>query len=112
MQVFGPLSMVIAFLLFTNLNHDFIINLASVCGLIGVAGALVALYKIRCFGLFAFGIVNLLLVALNNFVYHTEGFIIYLPVVQKITFVSFLLWIGCINITLYHRHRKHPPAIH
>ncbi len=86
--------MVIAFLLFTNLNHKFVINLALVCGLIAVAGALVALYKERWLGPFAFGLLNLLLVALNNFVYHTDGFIIYLAVVQKITFVSFLLWPG------------------
>lgn len=99
-QVSGTLSMMIAIFLFTSL-HDTITYAASVIGLIAVAGTFIGLYKIKWFGLFGFGIFNLLLVVLNNYLYYTKGMLIYLPVVQKITFVSFLLWICWINVGLY-----------
>ena len=93
--------MVIAFFLFTNINHDLVTNLASIFGLIATIGTFAGLYKTKWFALFAFGLLNILLVAVNNYVYYTKGLIIYLPVVQKISFATFLIWICCIDINLY-----------
>lgn len=104
--IFGTLSMVIAFSLFTDFNHDFIINLASIFGLVAIVGAFAGLYKTKRFGLFAFGLLNILLVGLNNYVYYTKGLIVYLPVVQKITFAAFLFWVCCINLNLYRKQGK------
>jgi len=98
--------MTIALFLFTKW-HDEITNLASLFGLVATVGSFVVLYKINWYGLFAFGIINLLLVALNNYVYYTKGLIIYLPVIQKITFAAFLVWVCCINVSLYQRQKKH-----
>jgi len=48
---------------------------------------------------------NFLLVALNNSLLQ-KGPIIYLPVVQKITFALFLFWICSIDINLYYQQIK------
>lgn len=101
-QLSGTLSMMIAIFLFTNF-HDAITYVASFIGLIAVAGTFIGLYKIKWFGLFWFGIFNMTLVVLNNYLYYTKGMLVYLPVVQKITFVSFLLWICWINVGLYRK---------
>jgi len=105
-QVCGILAMTTAFLLLTNINHDLAINIASGFGLIATVVILIGLYKTKWYGLFTFGFLNILLVGLNNYVYHTEGLIIYLPVVQKITFASFLIWICAINIRIYRKQNK------
>jgi hypothetical protein len=101
-QLSGMLSMIVAVFLFTPL-HDTIINVAALFGLIALVGTFTGLYKIRWYSLLYFGIFNILLVGLNNYVYYTKGLIIYLPVIQKISFVSFLFWICCIDIRLYQK---------
>lgn len=100
-QTSGTLAMTVALFLFTNLNHDFIINLASGFGLIATVGVLAGLYKAKWFWLFACGIVNILFIGLNNYFYYTKGLIIYLPLIQKISFAAFLTWICCISINFY-----------
>lgn len=101
-QLSGVIAMTIAMFLFTSF-HDVVINVASVFGLIAFWGVFNGLYKNKWYGLFAFGLVNLLLVALNNYLYYTKELLIYLPVVQKISFASFLIWICCIDIKLYNK---------
>jgi len=102
-QISGILAVTIAFFLFTNINHDFVTNLASIFGLIATVGTFIGLYNTKWFGLFSFGILNILLVGLNNYVYHTNGLIVYLPVIQKISFATYLIWVCCIDINLYRR---------
>ena len=102
-QVSGILAMTVAFFLFTDINHDLVTNLASSFGAIATIGTFIGLYKKKWFGLFAFGLLNILLVALNNLCYYNKELIIYLPVIQKISFASFLIWICCIDINLYRR---------
>jgi len=102
-QICGILAMATAFLLYTHFNHDFIINLASIFGLVATVGIFVGLHKVRWYWLFAFGWLNIFLVGLNNYLYNTNGMIVYLPLVQKISFASFLLWFCCIDINLYRK---------
>jgi hypothetical protein len=52
---------------------------------------------------FCIGLFDLLLVALNNYLYHSNE-MMYLPIVQKISFLSFLVWFSFISINLYQRH--------
>lgn len=99
--VSGVLSMVIGFFLFTATDHDLITNLASAFGLVAVIGTLAGLYIMKCSGLFAYGLINLLLVAANNYVYYNKELLLYLPVVQKITFAAFLIWVSLISLHLY-----------
>jgi hypothetical protein len=100
-QVSGILAMTIAFFLFTNINHDLVTNLASSFGAIAIIGTLIGLYKNKLFGLFKFGLLNILLVGLNNLCYYNTELVVYLPVIQKISFATFLVWICCIDIKLY-----------
>lgn len=97
-QISGILSMTIAFFLFSKFNHDVVIILASLFGLIATIGTFIGLYKSNNVGLFSFGLGNILLVVLNNYVYYTNGLIVYLPIIQKISFAAFLIWICCICI--------------
>lgn len=100
-QVSGTVAMTIGFLLFTKLDHDFITNLASLFGLFATTGTFIGLYKNKWKTLFYFGLTNIILVVLNNILYYNNNLILYLPVVQKLTFATFLIWICCINFKIY-----------
>ena len=100
-QVAGILSMTSAFFLFTSFNHDMVVNIISLLGVVATIGAFVALYQVRWLGLFGLGLFSILLVGLDNYIYYVRGMIIYLPVMQKITFAAFLIWMGCISFRLY-----------
>ncbi|SDZ76278.1 hypothetical protein SAMN05216331_102126 [Porphyromonadaceae bacterium KH3R12] len=100
-QITGTIATTLAFFLFTDINHDLITNLASFFGLIATVGTFIGLYKTKWYGLFAFGILNILLVGLNNYVYYNKELIIYLPIIQKISFATFLVWVCSIDINLY-----------
>ncbi len=102
-QISGTLSMLTAFFLLTTIDHDLATNLASAFGVIATIGTFIGLYKKKLHLLFAFGLLILLLVGLNNYFYYTKGLIIYLPVIQKISFAAFLIWICLIDIILYRR---------
>jgi hypothetical protein len=110
-QISGTIAMTIAFFLFTNINHDLITNVAAIFGAIATVGTFIGLYKTKWFGLFTFGLLNILLVGLNNYVYYTKGLIIYLPVIHKISFATFLIWICCIDIKLYRAEEKRQPTV-
>jgi len=108
-QVSGAVSMLTSFLLLTRIDHDLAVNTSSAFGLIAMTGTLIALYQLKCpperhsrsgKWLFAMGLFDLLLVALNNYLYHSSE-MMYLPIVQKISFLSFLIWFSFISITLY-----------
>ncbi len=101
-QVSGLISMLTGMFLFTGL-HDIIVNLATLAGVIAVGGTIVGLRKLGLIWLFWMGIFNFFLVILNNILYYNDGLLIYLPVVQKITFLFFLLWISLVNISLFLR---------
>lgn len=97
----GTMAMVVACLLFTTVDHDFITNLASVFGLIATTGTLTGLYKNGWKVLFYFGILNILLVIGNNVLYYDKNLIIYLPLIQKITFATFLIWVCSICFKIF-----------
>ena len=100
-RISGILSMIISFFLFTNLNHDLVTNLASFFGFIATVGVLIGLYKEKWYPLFAFGILNMVLVGVNNYVYYNKELVDHLPVIQKISFMTFLTWICVIDLGLY-----------
>lgn len=97
-RISGITAMATALFLLTP-YHDAVINIAGIAGVIALAGTLVGLYKNSWRGLFLFGLFNLLLVGVNNYLYYATN-LFYLPVVQKITFACFLLWFCLIDIKL------------
>jgi hypothetical protein len=102
LQIAGIASMVVTFFLYTEL-HDWVINVASALGLVGAVGTMVGLWMLKWRGLFWMGVFNIMLVVLNNVLYYNSSLTYALPVVQKITFFSFLLWISIISIALYYK---------
>jgi len=112
-QVSGTVCMLASFLLLTRIDHDLAVNTSSVFGLIAMSGTLIALYQLKWppeqhspagKWLFAIGLFDILLVALNNYLYHSNQ-MTHLPVVQKITFLFFFIWFSFISITLYQRSK-------
>ena len=95
----GIAAMGTAFFLFIG-PHDMVINAASVFGLVSVFGTIAGLYHLKWDWLLRMGIFNLIMVGLNNICYYNKSLLIYLPVVQKITFLFFLLWISGISLNL------------
>ena len=86
--------------------HDIIINFITLAGLIATMGTFITLYRLKWKSLLRFGVFNLLLVALNNVLYYGDGLMVYLPVVQKITFLSFLVWICLIEVRVLQQIRR------
>lgn len=96
----GCIAMVFTIFLFTG-YHDLIIDAATLFGLIAIIGTFIGLQKLGWKKLFWFGIFNLCLIVVNNVFYYGDGLIIYLPVVQKITFSCFLVWFCLVDFNLY-----------
>jgi hypothetical protein len=82
-------------------SHDIILNIAGVFGFIAFGGIVSILLKQKWVGLALMGFINLFLVAVNNLLYYNDGWIQLLPVVQKITFLCFLIWISSICLRVY-----------
>ena len=99
-QVGGLASMLTSFLLLTGIDHDVAINTSTSFGCVALIGTMIGLHQLKWNGFFAFGFFNILLIALNNYLYHTEQFT-YLPLVQKFSFLSFLTWFLLISLRLY-----------
>lgn len=99
----GTGSMLVMPLLLTK-THDLVINSAAFLGCIAIIGLLVNLLRLRLYFLFYLGIFCLLLCGLNNYVYYSNDFLMYLPVIQKISFVFFLLWFMLVSIKGYKKN--------
>ncbi|MDX2360134.1 MAG: hypothetical protein QNK23_04975 [Crocinitomicaceae bacterium] len=77
--------------------HDLTAVLAAVFGALSIVGIFLGL---RNTGLTYFiwtGILCILLIALNGYIYFSKNHIIWLPIIQKITFAAVLLWVMCLN---------------
>lgn len=87
-------------------NHDLIINLASIPGIIALLTTFIALYKHGWYKLFVFGSFCLLLIGANNYIYYTGNWLYVLPVLQKITFLLVMTWMGIITWLIFRRTGK------
>ena len=105
LQLSAVLSMSLSLFIFTQW-HDVLITIAGIFGVIALSGTFIGLYKLRWNNLLVLGIVNLLLVFINNIIYYkTDRY--WLPVIQKITFALFLFWICLICLKMF---KKAEPA--
>lgn len=105
----GIISMLLAIFIFSN-YHDLIISGAVFFGITALTGTYIALYKSKSYKIFLFGIFCLFLILLNAFIYYTNWWIITLPLLQKITFLLYLLWIIFINMKLYFKEKNNQKA--
>jgi hypothetical protein len=83
--------------------HDTVINTAALFGCIAILGLLINLYRYKMYQLFYHGIFCLLLCGINNYIYYSKDLLHYLPVVQKISFIFFLLWFILLSVKLYRK---------
>ena len=104
-QLSGSLSMIFAMFLYTDI-HDEMIKTAGFFGGIAFIGSFIGLYQIKWYGLFILGIINLNLLLLNNFIYYNKDLILYLPIIQKVSFASFLIWICYIDLKFFLRNNS------
>ena len=103
-SVSGILSMgVLSFL--QSGNHDTVINASVALGLLSMLLTLWGMFHLRLWGFIFSGILCLLLALLNTYVYYSKTWIGALPVIQKISFLSFLLWFSLVSIKVY-THQK------
>lgn len=95
----GIFSMICAVLMFSEL-HDLMTTLSSIFGVFAVIGVIWNVYQSgRTFFKWS-GILCIILLALNNYIYYTEVLIEYLPIIQKFTFIAVLMWIAGLNISI------------
>lgn len=101
----GALSMLISVFLFTSW-HDNVITAACILGFVAIIGVNIGLLKHRWKGPLWLSVFNIALVAVNNILYYNAELLQYLPVVQKISFLSFLIWICWTDILLFRSAKK------
>jgi glucan phosphoethanolaminetransferase (alkaline phosphatase superfamily) len=99
----GIISMLITPFI-SSQHHDLVINLASIFGVIALLATFTALYKGGWYKLLALGIFCLLLIGLNNYIYYTGQDLHTLPVLQKVTFLLVMTWMGIITWLIYQRN--------
>lgn len=104
MVMSGLLSLIITLFLASG-THDLIVRIAGAFGVIAVITCLVELYKIRNYKILILGVFCLIVFSANYFIYETGHFIKILPVLQKITFVTFIGWFVLLDIQLYKKLR-------
>jgi len=92
----GILSMFFASLIFTAF-HDSMILISSFFGFFVVIGVMKEIYKTNLIYYKISGAICLLFLLLNNYIYYSKQGILYLPFIQKISFVIVLLWVIGLN---------------
>jgi hypothetical protein len=101
MVTFSGIASMVTVLLLETGYHDLVLNIAGVFGFIAFGGMVSIMMKMKWYGLALTGFINLFLIAINNLLYYNPDWIHFLPVVQKITFLSFLIWISSICMKVY-----------
>lgn len=108
-QFSGAAAMITALFLLSGF-HDAAINIASLFGLIAITGTFVGLHKLKWKKLFWMGMLIPFLVAINNIFYYDSDLIKWLPLVQKITFLFVLAWVGLTDYKIYKTSGGYLPA--
>lgn len=92
-RIAGPAAMMFSILVFSA-RHDLAINIASVFGFIALTSTLLGLVSMRRAALAALTLVPLGLAGVSYLMWQTGDFPGVMPVVQKMAFAAFFLWIA------------------
>lgn len=106
-SIAGILSMFFSAFIFTPL-HDLVIYSAVICGSVSFVLLFYGILKTGSKLHFVSGVICLLMIISNCFIYITEIGIIHLPSLQKITFLLTLTWIVLIS---FHYLRNYEPTV-
>jgi hypothetical protein len=80
-------------------DHDITVRIAGLFGIITLILTLKGLWRAKRMKLLGFGIWCLLTFLINYLLYETGSFYRVLPLIQKVTFLSFLGWFAAITIS-------------
>lgn len=98
-MVCGILSMSTATLIFTK-YHDLMTSLSTFFGLFVVIGIIREINKSDLIGYKISGVICMILLGLNNYIYYTNQLIEVLPLLQKVTSIIVLIWIIGLNFKM------------
>ena len=87
-------------------NHDVIVRIAGVFGVVAFIACCVELYKTNYKKLFLLGVVCIITFLSNYYIYETGICIKALPVIQKFTFALFISWFIGLDMALYRAARQ------
>lgn len=109
MKVSGLLSLTTVFFLAFG-NHDIIVRIAGIFGVIAFITCCIELYKTKHSFIFKLGILCIIIFLTNYLIYESGYCIRLLPAIQKITFLLFILWFALLDLVLYQRKTRssHP----
>lgn len=88
-------------LLLGSESHDIITRIAGFIGVIALILLFVNLYRENYYVHFGLGLFCLVIFFLNYYIYESGILIHLLPIIQKITFLSFILWFAFLNFILF-----------
>ena len=103
-QISGTISIIFASLLFTKL-HDFVTTASSIFRIFTIIGTILGVLKSTMNIYKITGIVCIILLGINNYIYYSKQFIFSLPLIQKLTIVVVLSWIVGLNFKLVERKK-------
>lgn len=107
MRLSGFLALIVTLFIASG-THDIIIRIAGLFGVVAFVTLFIELHKIRFNNLLIFGLFCLMIFFINYYIYETGSYIEMLPVIQKITFISFIVWFVLLDVSLYRSlKRKH-----
>lgn len=95
----GALAMLSAIFIFTK-YHDLMTTVLSVFGALVLIGIIRTLHNRKMTFFKLSGIILIVLIGINNFMYYNDDLIKYLPVIQKINFILVLAWTIGLNLKM------------
>ncbi|NNK10387.1 MAG: hypothetical protein HKP08_03500 [Flavobacteriaceae bacterium] len=95
----GLLAFLVVFFM-AGRSHDLIVRIAGGFGVIAFISCSLELFRTGYKGLGVLGLICLVIFSVNYYIYETDVSITLLPIVQKITFVTCLLWFFGLNSRL------------
>jgi hypothetical protein len=99
MRLFGMAALGTTFFLSAG-THDLTVYIAGGLGTVAIVLAIYGLWKGQRRSLTVLGAWCLLIFLLNYVIYESGSFLRALPLIQKVTFSSFLIWLAGINLAL------------
>ncbi len=98
---FAGIGALVITLFMTAGNHDIVVRIAGLFGVVAMLTLFIELFRAKYYKLLSFGMYCLLILLVNYYIYETEVYLTALPVIQKITFASFIIWFLLMDISLY-----------
>lgn len=106
MRLFGMLSMGVALFLASGI-HDLITRISGIFGILAIIILCAELLKAGFKKHLSFGIITLIMILANFYMYEFESALHHLPLLQKFTFLSCILFFLLLNSSLLRKLKSH-----